>query len=129
MNERKKPTLAVIAISVIMIFAALATDFFWIAKWTANAFPPTMPVDEKVYNAFAVPDVVLSLLLYIGAAGLLRLRKSGVFATCAAMGMWLFDNLLVLQIAGRSRLTIIVPSLVFVLFTLSYLWAKRDLFE
>jgi len=43
--------------------------------------------------------------------------------------MWLFDAVLVLGITGLTRITIIGPSLFFVVFTLSYLWNKRDLFR
>lgn len=119
----------VISISVIMFFVALATDIFWIGRLAFGAFPSTMPVEDSVYNAFAAPDIMLSILLYIGAYGLLRLRKFGFVAACVAMGMWLFDSVLVLGITGLSRITIIVPSLFFVVFALIYLWNKQDLFR
>jgi len=81
-----------------MAFVALATDIFWVER------------------------------LSYGAWGLLRMRKLGFPTTNIAMGMWLFDSLLVLGIAKLSRISIIGPSLFFVLFTLFYVWNKRDLF-
>jgi hypothetical protein len=129
MAEQQKVPLGVITISVIMFFAALATDIFWVGRWVAGAFPSTMPIEDNIYNAFAAPDIILSIFLYIGAFGLLRLRKFGFVATHIAMGMWLFDSVLVLGITKLSRITIIGPSLFFVFFTLIYLWNWRDLFE
>ena len=125
----KKVPLGVIAISVIMFFVAVATDIFWLARLIGKAFPPTMPVETNVYNAFALPDIVLSLFLYIGAFGLLRLRKYGFVAAMVGMGMWIFDSLLVLGITKLSRINIVGPCLFFALFTLGYLWIKRELFE
>jgi hypothetical protein len=125
----KKATLGIIVIAVIMFFVALATDIFWVGRWVAGAFPSTMPIDDRVYRAFAVPDIILSIFLYVGAFGLLKLKKFGFVASCIAMGMWLFDSTLVLGITKLSRISIVGPSLFFVLFTLVYLWARRDLFE
>ncbi len=129
MNFSDRVPVAVISVSVIMFFVALATDIFWIGRLAFGAFPSTMPVDDRVYNAFAAPDLILSIFLYVGAYGLLRLRKFGFVAANIAMGMWLFDSVLVLGITGLSRISIIGPSLFFVFFTLVYLWAKRGLFE
>jgi len=123
-----KPTLGIIIISVIMFFVALATDIFWLAKWVGRAFPSTIPVAPEVYNAFAAPDIVLSIFLYIGAYGLLRLKKFGLIASSVALGMWLFDSLLVLGITKLSRINIVGPSLFFALFAIIYLWIKKDLF-
>jgi len=128
MIEPRKPPLGIITISVIMFFAALATDIFWIGKLAAGAFPSTMPIEDRIYDAFAAPDIILSAFLYVGALGLLRLKKFGLAAAFVAMGMWLFDSILVLGVTGLSRVSIIGPSLFFVLFSLAYLWAKRDLF-
>ena len=125
----KKVPLGVIVISVIMFFVAVATDIFWLARLIGRAFPPTMPVDADVYDAFALPDIVLSLFLYLGAFGLLRLRKYGFVAAMVGMGMWIFDSLLVLGITKLSRINIIGPCLFFALFTLGYLWIKKELFE
>jgi hypothetical protein len=125
----KRVPLGVIVISVIMFFVALATDIFWLARLLGNAFPPTMPVDIDVYNAFALPDIVLSLFLYIGAFGLLRLRKYGFVAALSGMGMWIFDSLLVLGITKLSRINIVGPCLLFAFFSLGYLWVRREIFE
>jgi len=129
MEFPRKVPLGVITIAVIMFFVALATDIFWVGRWVAGAFPSTMPIEDRVYNAFAAPDLILSVFLYIGAYGLLRLRKFGFAMTFAAMGMWLFDSVLVLGITGLSRINIIGPSLFFVLFAPIYLWNRRNLFE
>jgi hypothetical protein len=129
MNELRRTPLGVIAILVIMLFVAVATDIFWVGRWTAGAFPSTMPIEDRVYRAFAAPDIILSIFLYIGAYGLLRLKKFGLMATFVAMGMWLFDSTLVLGITKLSRINIIGPSLFFVFFTIVYLWTKRDLFD
>jgi len=131
----KKIPLGVIIISVAMFFAAFAIDIFWLAKLVGKAFPTTMPIDPAVYNAFAVPDIVLSFFLYIGAYGLLKLRKYGFMASLVAMGMWLFDSLLVLAITKSSGLHIIGPNLFFVFYlffvfiTIIYLWVKKELFD
>ena len=129
MDFPKKVPLGVITISVIMFFVAVATDFFWIGRLAFGAFPSTMPIEDRIYNAFAAPDIILSIFLYLGALGLLWLRKFGLAATYVAMGMWLFDSVLVLGITGLSRISIIGPSLFFVLFSLIYLWNKRGLFQ
>ncbi len=129
MIEQRRPPFGVIVISVIMFFVALATDIFWIGKLAGGAFPSTMPIEDRVYNAFAAPDIILSLFLYAAALGLLRLKKFGFAAACVAIGMWLFDSVLVLGVTRLSRISIIGPSLFFVVFSLAYLWAKRDLFN
>ncbi len=129
MVEQERPSLGIISIAVVMFFVALATDIFWVGRLAFEAFPSTMPIEDRVYNAFAAPDILLSLFLYVGAWGLLRMRKFGLAMTSIAMGMWLFDAVLVLGITGLTRITIIGPSLFFVVFTLSYLWNKRDLFR
>lgn len=119
--QTSKPALALAAIAVIMWFAAVATDFFWLAKALGRPFPQTMPVSQAVYNAFAFPDIVMSLFLYVGAYGLMRMRKYGYWASLIGLGMWLFDVLLVLGITGTSRLASVGPSLIFVLASLAYL--------
>ncbi|MCP2519191.1 hypothetical protein NLC82_05925 [Candidatus Aminicenantes bacterium AC-335-A11] len=113
-----------ITISVIMIFVGLATDIFWIARLIGNAFPPSMPVPVEVYNAFAIPDIILSIFLYIGAYGLLTKKKSGYTFTMVSMGMWIFDSTLVMSITKGGRLDIIIPSLIFSVFTIFYLHIK-----
>ncbi len=123
-----KVPLGLVAIAVIMFFVALATDIFWLAKLLGRAFPSTMPLDPAVYNAFAVPDLLLSLFLFLGAYGLIGLKKYGFMATLIAMGMWIFDSLLVLGITKLSRVNIVGPCLFFALFTIVYLWMKREFF-
>jgi hypothetical protein len=125
----KRPDLGLIIISVVMFFVAVATDIFWVAKIIGRPFPETMPVSSTVYNAFTVPDILMSIFLYIGATGLLRLRKFGLIFSLVAMGMWLFDSLLVLGITKLSRIDIVGFSLVFASFTVGYLLYKRDIFD
>jgi hypothetical protein len=112
-----------------MFFVAVATDIFWVAKLVGRPFPKTMPVSLTVYNAFAVPDLLMSVFLYIGAIGLMRLRKSGLVFSLVAMGMWIFDSLLVLGITKLSRIDIVGFSLVFAAFTVGYLLYKKDIFN
>jgi hypothetical protein len=129
MRLPEKVPLGVITISVIMFFVAVATDIFWVGRWVGGAFPSTMPIEDRVYSAFAAPDIILSIFLYVGAFGLIKLKKFGFVAAFVAMGMWLFDSTLVLGITKLSRISIIGPSLFFVFFALVYLWARRDLFD
>jgi hypothetical protein len=129
LTEHKRVTLGVITIAVIMFFVAVATDIFWIGRFVAHTFPSTMAIEDRVYNAFGAPDLILSILLYIGAYGLLKLKKFGYVASYLAMGMWVFDSFLVLGITKLSRINIIAPSLIFVFFTIIYLWTKKDLFS
>lgn len=127
-RQMKRPTLGIVVISVIMFFVALATDLFWVGR-LAGRFPSTMPVDDRVYGAFAVPDIILSIFLYLAAYGLLKLRRFGFAAAAVGLGMWLFDSTLVLGITGTSRVGVVGLSLAFDVFALVYLWTKRDLFE
>ena len=129
MDQRKRVPLGVVVISVIMFFVAFATDIFWLAKLLGKAFPQKISVDPVVYNAFAAPDIILSLFLYIGAYGLIKLRKYGYVASLIAMGMWLFDSVLILGITKLTNFNIIGPSLFFAISTVIYLWIKRELFE
>jgi|Deesub1362B_J571_1020462.scaffolds.fasta_scaffold01591_9 hypothetical protein len=122
----EKIGLGKIIISVIMIFAGLATDIFWFARFIGKAFPPTLPVPLNIYNSFAIPDIILSIFLYIGAYGLLTKKKSGYTFTMIAMGMWLFDSTLVLSITKGEKLDIIIPSILFSIFTIIYLFFKSD---
>ena len=125
----KKIPLAVIVMAVVMFFVALATDIFWFARLVGKAFPPSMPVQPEVYDSFALPDIILSLFLYVGAYGLLKLRRYGRTTALVGMGMWLFDSLLVLSITKSARLNIIGPSLFFACLTIIYLWIKKDMFK
>jgi len=129
LTEQHRVTLGIVTIAVIMFFVAVATDIFWIGRFVAGLFPSTMAIEDRVYNAFAAPDLILSILLYIGSYGLLKLRKFGFVVAYLAMGMWLFDSFLVLSITKLSRINIIGLSLFFIFFTVIYLWTKNDLFS
>ena len=128
-SNPKKVSLELIVISVVMFFAAFAIDIFWLVRLLGKAFPPAMPVDPAVYNAMAAPDIILSILLYVGAFGLIKLKKYGFVASLVAMGMWLFDLLFVLGITKTIKLNIVVFSLFFAILTIVFLWRKRELFD
>jgi hypothetical protein len=68
--------MAVVPISVIMFFAGLGTVVFWLGRFLGGAFPQKIPLDPAVHNAFAIPDFLKSILLFIGTYGLLRLKNS-----------------------------------------------------
>lgn len=129
MNEWKRIPLSLIIIAVIMFFVALSTDIFWAAKILGRPFPETMPVSPAVYNAFAAPDIIMSLLLCVGAVGLLKLRKWGLVIGLVALGMWLFDSLLIFGITKFDQITILGPSIFFAIFSVGYLLIKRNLFD
>jgi hypothetical protein len=125
----KRIQLGIIVISVVMFFVAIATDIFWVAKLVGKPFPKTMPVSQSVYNAFMIPDLLMSAFLYIGAVGLMKLRKFGLVFSLVAMGMWIFDSLLVLGITKLSRIDIIGFSLVFAAFAVGYLLHYKNIFD
>lgn len=127
--EPKKVPLGLIVISVVMFFAAFAIDIFWLVRFVGKAFRSTIPVDPVVYNAMAAPDIFLSIFLYVGAFGLIKLKKYGLVASLVAMGMWLFDSLFILGITKSITLNIVVFSLFFAIFTVVYLWRKKELFD
>lgn len=129
MDQRKRVPLGIIVISVIMFFVAVAIDIFWLAKILGRGFPQKISLDPVVYNAFAAPDIILSLFLFVGAFGLFKLKKYGFVATLIAMGMWLFDYVLILGITKLNNIDIIGPSLFFIIFTIVYLWIKKELFD
>jgi hypothetical protein len=124
MKNLKSISLGMVAISVIMFFAALATDIFWLAKLVGKPFPLAKPVEHLVYEAFAVPDLVSSILLYVGAYGLIMQKKFGFIISWVAMGMWIFDALLVLNVTKFTNINFIGPSLIFAIFSVVYLWRK-----
>lgn len=128
-SKPKKVPLGLIIISVVMFFAAFAIDIFWLTRFVGKAFPSRIPVDPAVYNAMAAPDIILSVFLYVGAFGLIKLKKYGFVASLVAMGMWLFDSLFVLGITKSITLNIVVLSLFFAFFTIVYLWIKKELFD
>ncbi|MFO7865808.1 MAG: hypothetical protein R6V02_03205 [Candidatus Aminicenantes bacterium] len=112
--------LGMVVIAVVMIFVAAATNVFWLGR-AAGAFPPSFDIPPHIYSAFGLPDLVLSLFLYVGAAGLLKRKPWGLYISLVGLGMWLFDSLLVLGITGTERIGIVGPSLAFNLFAVSFL--------
>lgn len=128
-NQEERFPLGIVVISVIMVFTALATDFYWLAGWFGKEFPSLRGMDPEFYANFALPDMVLSLFLYIGAFGLMKRKKYGFMAALLAMGMWLYDLLLVFRVTLWTHFNIVGPSLAFVLFTIFYLWWKREIFS
>lgn len=124
MKKLKPVSLGLVVISVIMIFAALGTDIFWFANFIGKPFPQTIRVERLIYESFAAPDLLLSLLLYIGAYGLMMQKKFGFIISWVAMGMWIFDSLLVLNISKFSNISFIGLSLVFAVYSIVYLWKK-----
>jgi len=127
-NIEEKFPLGVAVIAVIMVFTAFATDYYWIASWAGKEFPSLRAMDPEFYANFSLPDMVLSLLLYVGAFGLMKRKKYGFMAALLAMGMWLYDLLLVFRVTLWAHINIVGPSIVFVLFTIFYLWWKREIF-
>lgn len=129
MDKEKRFILGLVIIGVINLFVALMTISFWVGHLLANRFPKTLPVPDNLYNAFAIPDLVMSGFLIMGAYGLLRFKKTGYICSLIGIGMWLFDVLLVTGLTGLFRVAIVIPSLIFCLWALFYLWSKRDVFQ
>ncbi len=123
-----KPALGLIIIAVIMVFMGLLTDIYWFAAFIGRPFPRSIPLDERVARAFALPDVLGTLFLYGGAYGLIRRRCWGVYLTLIALGMNLGSNLFFLSLTRTAFLNIIGPTLIFIFFAIIYLWLKRGLF-
>jgi len=123
-----KPALGLIIIAVIMVFMATLTDIYWLASWIGRPFPRSLPLPEEVARAFALPDIVGSLLMYLGAYGLLRRRLWAIFITLLAIGMNFGSSLFFLSLTRTSFLNILGPTLIFILYTSSYLWLRRGLF-
>ncbi len=121
--------LGVVVISVVMFFVALGTDIYWLLRLFGQTITPTLPVGPEVYRAFVFPDVALSLLLFIGAYGLITLKKFGFVLALVAMGMWISDLLLVFGLTKLERISFVGPCLFFALFTVGYLWTKKGLFQ
>jgi hypothetical protein len=129
MNRIEKFPLGVVVISVVMFFTALGTDIYWLLRLLGKPVTETLPVGPEVYKAFVFPDIVLSILMVVGAYGLLKLRKFGFVVTLVAMGMWLSDLLLIFGLTKLDRISFVGPCVFFVLFTIGYLWTKKDLFS
>ncbi|MGB9907092.1 MAG: hypothetical protein ACPLRR_06885 [Candidatus Saccharicenans sp.] len=129
MDKEKRFILGLVIIGVINIFVALMTIAFWTGHLLANRFPKTLPVPDNLYNAFALPDLVMSVFLIISSFGLLRFKKTGYVFALLGIGMWLFDVLLVATLTGLFRVGIVIPSLVYCLWASYYLWRKREIFQ
>lgn len=129
MEKVERFPLGVVVIAVVMFFTALGTDIYWLLRLIGKPVAETLPVGPEVYKAFVYPDVVLSLLMYAGAYGLLKLKKIGFVLTFLAMGMWFSDLLLILGLTKLDRISFVGPCLLFVLFTVGYLWTKKDIFS
>jgi hypothetical protein len=120
MTLSNRVLLGIIVIAVVMIFVAAATGIFWIGR-AAGAFPPSIDIPMQIYSAFGVPDLVLSLFLFIGAAGLLQRKPWGLYISLVGLGMWLFDSLLVLGITKLDQIDIVGASLIFCVFAIAFL--------
>ncbi|MGQ9801513.1 MAG: hypothetical protein ACUVRL_07615 [Candidatus Saccharicenans sp.] len=129
MDKEKRFILGLVIIGVINLFVALMTIVFWTGHLLANRFPKTLPVPDNLYNALAVPDLVMSVFLIISSFGLLRFKKTGYVFALLGLGMWLFDVLMVAALTGLFRIGIVIPSLVYCLWAIYYLWRKREIFQ
>jgi len=130
-NEREsieRFPLGVVVIAVVMFFVALGTASYWVLRWIGKPVAETLPVGPETYKAFVYPDIVLSVLLFVAAFGLLRLRRFGFFAALLALGMWFSDLLLIFGLTKWDRISFVGPCLFFVLFSIGYLWSKKSLF-
>ncbi len=132
MNDRErveKFPLSVVIIAMVMFFVALGTDAYWFLRLIGKPVAETLPVGPEVYRAFVYPDIVLSVLLYVGAFGLLRLRKFGFVTALLGLGMWLSDLLLIFGLTKWDRISFVAPCLLFIIFSIGYLWSKKHLFQ
>ncbi len=121
--------LGVVIIAVVMIFAGIGTASYWVLRWIGRPVAETLPVGPEVYKAFVYPDIVLSALLFVGASGLLKLRKYGFIAALLGLGMWFSDLLLIFGLTKWDRIGFVGLCLIFVMFAIGYLWSKKSLFE
>ena len=131
-NDRERVErfpLGVVIVAVVMFFAALGTASYWILRWIGKPVAETLPVGPEIYKAFVYPDIVLSALLFVGAFGLLKLRKFGFVAALLALGMWFSDLLLIFGLTKWDRISFVGPCLLFVVFSIGYLWTKKSLFR
>ncbi len=131
-NDRERVErfpLGVVIVAVVMFFAALGTASYWILRWIGKPVAETLPVGPEIYKAFVYPDIVLSALLFVGAFGLLKLRKFGFVAALLALGMWFSDLLLIFGLTKWDRISFVGPCLLFVVFSVGYLWTKKSLFH
>jgi len=121
--------LGVVIIAVVLFFVASGTASYWVLRWIGKPVAETLPVGPEIYKAFVYPDIVLSALLIVGAFGLLKLRKFGFIAAFLALGMWFSDLLLIFGLTKWDRIGFVGPCLLFVLFSIGYLWTKKHLFR
>ena len=121
--------LGVVIIAVVMIFAGIGTASYWILRWIGRPVAETLPVGPEVYKAFVYPDIVLSALLFVGAFGLLKLRKYGFIAALIGLGMWCSDLLLIFGLTRWDRIGFVGPCFLFVVFAIGYLWSRKSFFE
>lgn len=129
MDREERFPLGVVVISVVMFFVALGTAIYWLLKLVGRPVTDTLPVGPEVYRAFVFPDIMLSLFLFTGAYGLIKLKPYGLMVTLVALGMWLSDLLFTFGLTGWDRIGFLGPCLVFVFFALGYLWIKKYLFK
>lgn len=129
MDKEKRFVLGLVIIAIINLFVALMTITFWTGHLLAHRFPKSLPVPDNLYNAFALPDLVMSVFLIIGSFGLLRFKKTGYIFSLVGTGMWLFDVLLVAGLTGLFKFSIVLPSLFFCLWAIFIMWSKRDIFQ
>jgi len=129
MDKEKRFVLGLVIIAIINLFVALMTITFWTGHLLAHRFPKSLPVPDNLYNAFALPDLVMSVFLIIGSFGLLRFKKTGYIFSLVGTGMWLFDVLLVAGLTGLFKFSIVLPSLFFCLWAIFLMWSKRDIFQ
>lgn len=121
--------LGVVIVAVVMFFVGMGTASYWILRWIGRPVAETLPVGPEVYKAFVYPDIVLSILLFVGGAGLLKLRKWGFVAALIALSMWLSDLLLIFGLTKWERIGFVGTCFVFVVFAIGYLWSKKHLFQ
>jgi len=129
MDKEKRFVLGLVIIAIINLFVALMTITFWTGHLLAHRFPKTLPVPDNLYDAFALPDLVMSVFLIIGSFGLLRFKKTGYVFSLVGTGMWLFDVLLAAGLTGLFKFSIVLPSLLFCLWAIFLMWSKRDIFQ
>jgi hypothetical protein len=120
--------LGVVIIAVVMFFVALGTASYWVLRWIGKPVAETLPVGPEIYRAFVYPDIVLSVLLVVGAFGLLTLKKFGFVAALLALGIWLSDLLLIFGLTKWDRIGFVGPCFVFIVSAIGYLWSKKHLF-
>jgi len=129
MDKEKRFVLGLVIIAIVNLFVALMTITFWTGHLLAHRFPKTLPVPDNLYDAFALPDLIMSVFLIIGSFGLLRFKKTGYVFSLVGTGMWLFDVLLVAGLTGLFKFSIVLPSLLFCLWAIFLMWSKRDIFQ